>query len=378
MATIFTPPFLLNGFLYFKLLADFKIFKTFLSNTCMAMRVPDRSYPHLDTLDIAITARCNLACKHCYQGYVKNTYELPAQRVVSLFDEGMCVGLEHVVLTGGEPLFHRDAKRIFSEAADRLLFVTLLSNGTLVPELPWVVDCVDEAVISLDGFKEIHEKIRGPGTWDRTVQGIRILVDAGIPVAVNTQITRDTISRLSEYVDFLDELGVQQLNLIPTAAFAYTLENYVRTVDGMSPDDLRKAVDVADFLIGVHAGGSEGDCSALYYELSVNFDGVVYPCHFFRSLNYLSVGNIFYKPIDRIYEHWKDIPLLRRDRKKACNGCPVFDRCLGGCKGRAFAYFGTVNAPDPLHCALLLGKRIEDITKKHMPTVYHEVLGVEG
>ena len=344
----------------------------------MPTRIPDRSHEHLDTLDIAITAKCNLSCKHCYQGFVKNTFELPAARIISLYDEGMRVGLQHLVLTGGEPLVHPRFRDIVSEAADRLLYVTLLSNGTLIPAMPWVVDYIDEAVISLDGFKETHEKIRGPGTWEKTVEGIRVLTDAGLPVAVNTQITKDTMSRLDEYIAFLDDLGVQHLHLIPTAAFAYTLENYVRTVDGMSPEALRKAVDVSQFLIGVHAGGSELDCVALYYELSVNFDGVVYPCHFFRSLNYFSVGNIFYQTIDQIYNHWKNIPVLRRDRLKVCRDCPFFDKCMGGCKGRAFAYFGTVNAPDPLHCALLRGIPIEETTKRHMPTIYHEVLGVEG
>ena len=340
-------------------------------------RVPDRSYPHLDTLDIAITAKCNLSCRHCYQGFVKNTFELPTNRILSLYSEGEKVGLEHIVLTGGEPLTHNDFKVIVKEAADRLLFITLLSNGTLIPSMQWVVDYIDEAIISLDGFKETHEKIRGAGTWDKTVEAIKILVGAGIPVVVNTQITKDTMTNIDEYINFLSELGVQQLNLVPTAAFAYTLENYVKTVDGMSPEALRKAAKMAQFIIGVHASGTEGDCSALYYELSVNFDGVVYPCHFFRSLNYFSVGNIFYQRIDEIYNHWKNIPVLKRDRKKACKDCAVFKKCMGGCKGRAFAYFGTVNAPDPLHCALLAGIPIEKTTKKHMPTIYHEVLGVK-
>ncbi len=341
----------------------------------MVSRVPDRSTLHLDTLDIAITSRCNLACKHCYQGFVKNRFEIPYHRIVAMLDEGLKVGLNHVVITGGEPLTHPDIKKILMSVKDRLLFTTLLSNGTLLSEMPWIVDYTDEAIISLDDFEEIHDKIRGRGNWKKTVKGIKMLIDAGIPVMVSTQITKTVMNRFKEYTEFLNNLGVHQLNLIPTAAFAYTLQNYVKLVDDMDVHALQDAVDIADFLIGVHA--SEEDCTALYWELSVNFDGVVYPCHFFRSMNQFSVGNIYYQTIDEIYNHWKDLPALKRDRKKLCGSCPFYSKCMGGCKARAFAYFGTVNAPDPLHCALLFKKDIEDVVKQKIPTVYHAVLGVK-
>ena len=77
---------------------------------------------------------------------------------------------------------------------------------------------------------------------------------------------------------------------------------------------------------------------------AVQPDGTVTPCVFMP----ISLGNVRERRFMEIWRNSQVVDLLqRRDHlKPSCGVCPHKTIC-GGCRARAYAYFGDISAPDP-------------------------------
>jgi MoaA/NifB/PqqE/SkfB family radical SAM enzyme len=107
-----------------------------------------------------ITSKCNLKCPHCYFFRGRQTKCLSLEEWEALFAKYQKEHFHHAVLSGGEPTLNPDV--IF--LADKFFpIVNIATNGLI--KIPSVIR--HTILVSLDGQKEIHEKIRGPRTFDR-------------------------------------------------------------------------------------------------------------------------------------------------------------------------------------------------------------------
>ncbi len=91
-----------------------------------------------------------------------------------------------------------------------------------------------------------------------------------------------------------------------------------------------------------------GGCGAGRFYMSIEPNGDLYPCVFFPHDEELKLGNLLE---DDFEEVWKNNPLLKTLRNKNllddhCGSCESKNIC-GGCRARAYTYFGDVKAPDP-------------------------------
>jgi MoaA/NifB/PqqE/SkfB family radical SAM enzyme len=117
---------------------------------------------------VDVTDRCNLRCKHCF--YFREEHDSEALDTDE-FLEGLAILKErHNIVSmgwsGGEPLFRTEC---VIEGAKMFQMNQLFTNGTLpIPDLPGLVP-----FISLDGTREIHDEIRGRGTYDRIMANIK-------------------------------------------------------------------------------------------------------------------------------------------------------------------------------------------------------------
>lgn len=89
---------------------------------------------------------------------------------------------------------------------------SLLTNGTLIDneKARKLVNLDPESIgISLDGPEKVHEMIRGPGTFNKTVKGIELLKRNGYSrVKINCSISRMNFESLEYLVDIANDLGV--------------------------------------------------------------------------------------------------------------------------------------------------------------------------
>ena len=114
-----------------------------------------------------VTSKCNLNCEHFYLKKTKNPKkDLTDKEWEKIFLEQKKKGITMVHLTGGEPALRPNVIK----AADRIFdFVAVVSNGTVkIPE-----DIQRRIFVSIDGPKEIHNKIRGGDFFDKILKNIK-------------------------------------------------------------------------------------------------------------------------------------------------------------------------------------------------------------
>ena len=166
--------------------------------------VPSRS---LDTLWFQVAGTlCNLQCTHCFISCSPTNQShgmLTLPDVRRRLEEAAALGVREYYFTGGEPFMNPEMLPILEETL-RQGPASVLTNGLLLtPErCRRLRELADESEysldlrVSIDGYSaESNDPIRGAGTYERILQGIRNLADAGVnPVVTVTEACEDAAS----------------------------------------------------------------------------------------------------------------------------------------------------------------------------------------
>ncbi len=313
-----------------------------------------------------LTERCNLRCRHCYQSGTAGTELTLAEirEVLAELTEMLAAWQSaHGVsfspgfnITGGEPFLRSDFFTILAEIAASGHDMYVLSNGTLIDETTAARLAelnVAGVQVSMEGPEELHNAIRGQGSFSAAVAGVNNLLRAGLPVTLNVTLSRLNASSMPEMVALAAALGVQRLGvtrLVPagrgTALIADMLgkEEVRELYEGLfalSVPGLEIVTgDPVAAQMGIAAGTDQGctpygGCAAGVSGLTILADGTVVPC---RRLD-IPLGNV---RTDSLREIWATSPILTRLRRKNLYGgkCATCERwgCCRGCRAIAYAY----------------------------------------
>ena len=171
-----------------------------------------------------VTGRCNMRCAFC-EWWKTDTPELPTKKAMAAIDAVCSLGVPFFDLSGGEPLLRNDLTTLAKRAASHGCLVSMNTNGTLLNEsrVSEVAGVFDLVVVSLDGPKEVHDKIRGvAGTYDKAVEAIKLLKNRGVRVGVNSVVTPWNITILPQFIEELrsqvDFVQVQPIHPYPPPA----------------------------------------------------------------------------------------------------------------------------------------------------------------
>jgi sulfatase maturation enzyme AslB (radical SAM superfamily) len=168
-----------------------------------ATESPRVALAHLDDLWFQVAGTlCNLTCRHCFISCSPHNHAfgfLDLETVRRVLDESVGLGVKEYYFTGGEPFLNPDMVPIL-ELTLRYGPATVLTNGTVLHE-DWLerlrrAEAASpyslEFRVSLDGFTAAaNDPVRGEGTFERALHGVRQLVAGGfLPIITVTQ-TRD-------------------------------------------------------------------------------------------------------------------------------------------------------------------------------------------
>ena len=125
---------------------------------------------------------------------------LSVEKCLKAVDE---CGAPIVSIPGGEPLLRKDVFEIASYAASKGLWPVIGTNGVLItPELceRMLEAGIRGVALSLDSLDPgTHDRFRRvEGAFDNTVQGSRVLDEAGVPFIVQTTIGEHNIDELAD------------------------------------------------------------------------------------------------------------------------------------------------------------------------------------
>ncbi len=353
-----------------------------------------------------VTHRCNLRCQHCYASAGKPMEdELTTDEALDLIDRLARMGVAVIAFSGGEPLVRPDILQLIRHARDCGIYVALATNGTLIT--PEKARQLHEAgaeyvQISIDGADaKTHDEFRGiQGCFERTLVGVRNAVAEGFFVNISTTATKANYEQIPKIIDLCNELGVNWVmayNFVPTGRAQNITENDLSPQERedllhmlfeknktsrcqvltTAPQFARvalqhtrasnsgpNAVDGEDVdfcsggqtMVPTHFCNMEvdgalfgltefvGGCGAGRFYMAIRANGDIDPCVFFPK----TVGNVRTSDLEDLWLHNELFEDLRNKDKidGSCGSCEFRYHC-GGCRARAYGYYGDPLAPDP-------------------------------
>ncbi len=194
---------------------------------------PEVPLAHLDDLWFQVGGTlCNLTCHHCFiscSPHNRNFHFLNLETVRRTLDESVYLGVKEYYFTGGEPFLNPDLVPIL-ELTLNYGPATVLTNGTVFKdewlrrlsraeaESPYSL----EFRVSIDGFTAAdNDSVRGEGTFDRAVRGVRRLVAHGFLPIITVTRTGDDADDAALFAGFVDVLKANgydrpRLKILPT------------------------------------------------------------------------------------------------------------------------------------------------------------------
>ena len=156
----------------------------------------DSSFPKVANYEI--TARCNLECEHCYwRKGLQGPDELSAEQWSQVFAEHKQRGVTFAFLTGGEPALRLEVVR----AADRIFTGLAIATNGVVRIPP---DIERRLFVSLDGPREIHNRIRGRDVFDTVLENYR----GDSRVIISPTLSSTNYRHIDELIEITREMQV--------------------------------------------------------------------------------------------------------------------------------------------------------------------------
>lgn len=311
--------------------------------------------PSLRSVHLNMHADCNLKCTYCYaEERVVEGVPLFLQEYKNLIDDlATMSGSMQIAFTGGEPLLNKNTPALSRYCKEKGFYTYLLTNGLPIvrKNVADISSSFDEVRISLDGScSKIHDLHRGNGTFDKTIEAIRLLDEEGARVRIAMTVTKHNLHDISAAARrFGSRLMFQPLfnagNAKLNGEMAITGEEYYNAL--AEAENVAPMANLGPRLASLKNRGTT-KCAIGDVELSISHSGDVYPCHMMHVDGFLA-GNIRDQSIQQIYE---TSPVLQKARKlevsarPECAECPIRLLCGGTCRARAYYLAGDLNACD--------------------------------
>ncbi len=308
----------------------------------------EKIYP-LKLLEVEITLRCPLRCIHCSVGGGEGKIDLPIDKYKELVDDCSKIGVEAIDIIGGEPLAYPYIYEAIEYTLERVPNLYLSTAGYFITEkmaFRLKQSGLKHIFVSLDGpTRELHEKIRGPNTFEKTCDAIRMLSSFGFDVIVSFVATAETYKFIQDMFELSKQLGAKKLFILAfvpegrgknVSSLALTNEMIIKIMnDVRNINSKNKDFEVEfDCSLKTFFGDLPADCSicpAGTTFATVKVNGDVFPCGFLRDYSFFRAGNIIE---ERFFDIWKNSQRFKyfRNPLKGCSSCSIYNECRGGCQ----------------------------------------------
>jgi radical SAM protein with 4Fe4S-binding SPASM domain len=291
------------------------------------------------TVTWEITYKCNQTCIHCYEdcNFTKNMQDLDIESIRNILLELHKNGCFILNITGGEPFIRKDLFEILRIAKELNFSISLYSNASLITdsdiskiaEIGISKMCI--TLFSIDSDR--HDKIANKkGLHSKTFKNIIKLRQIGVPIRINTPLTKYNFDGYREIVAFAKQMDCE-LIITPTMT--------PKDDGNMSPlklslDDSQFEtilldtdinVELEDDKISLNNKLESVPCNVVFSGLAISANGNVYPCNTFK----LECGNLVTQSLLDIWLNSEVLSTLRTKRIKQikeCNICSQLDFCL--------------------------------------------------
>lgn len=217
-------------------------------------------------VNIIITHRCNLLCKHCYMNAGNNIKE-NEEEILNRFNKLLQFlknnNINEVMLTGGECSISPNFPKIIKLCENNNIKVGIFTNGMISTSQ---YDYIDNYCLSLDGEKEFHNYLRGNElSYDRLIDNIKKLIEKNKKLSLQMTISKDNMLSIPNVAETITELGIKNLNLCCLLDEGRCIENNINT--NLNLNNLKKIIyktlDKTGYNLKIHTN--------IFNKYSINF-----------------------------------------------------------------------------------------------------------
>ncbi|MCR4289960.1 MAG: radical SAM protein, partial [Candidatus Scalindua sp.] len=318
----------------------------------------------LNELWIHTNNSCNLTCSHCLVNSSPNEDRgLSTESIKNIIDEAAVLGTSRFYFTGGEPFMRKDIFELIDYVCNQKESeLIILTNGTLlkgetIEKLQKFDKKLLKIQISLDGSKpEINDPLRGKGSFNLIVEGIKNIVGAGYSPTITTVVANSNIDDIPETTKLLALLGVKTHHLLWAHKRGRITDNGNNSIPPIDKviEVTRKVKEVAGesgisvdnhdsykFRANSNRGTRYDLGNACYDSVCVYSNGDVYPSASFAGHAGLRCGNVLDNTLREIWENSNMSKAFRNatlQNKEKCKECHIKFICGGGDIEHSFFY----------------------------------------
>ena len=296
------------------------------------------------TLQWHITHKCELRCKHCYdRTNRKQVSKEQAQNILDQMEE-FCIDNKvrgHICFSGGNPFLHEDFINIYKKAVEKGFNTSILANTVKEEELDNILKIKNPRFfqVSLEGFKEHNDYIRGKGYYDKVINFLELLKKKQISSAIMLTLTKDNMDQIiplaEELKDKTDHFTYNRLSQtgegaqlpLPTKEeykdFIYEYTQIAKDSRVIGYKDNLINISLKEQKRNMFDGCTGFGCGAAFNFVALLPDGEVHACRKFPSL----IGNVYDQSLKDIYN--SEIAQKYRKGCSECEQCPISSECSG-------------------------------------------------
>ena len=310
-------------------------------------------------ISMNLTKKCTLRCIQCFSDSGKcGDDELTTEEMYNLFDSMNRYGTFFICLGGGEPFTRKDLYKILEYGKQKQLAISIVSNSLLLTEdkLEKLNDMdLDYLWVSFEGLRENHDKLRGIGTFDKTIEKLKLIRDYYLgKKAIRMSINKNNISDIEQLLRIAEDYNFDLIRFTPLLSFGrakqtdLTIDNsqYIEflnkvkqlksdSVEIVYPNKKTNKIWIGQNGFGCHCGKEA---------IWVDESGYVSPCIFWGEE--YTVGNIRDESYMNLWE--KSLQVSNIEGNETCTNCNNYNECRGGCRARSLFEYGNLDDVDPL------------------------------
>ena len=317
-----------------------------------------------------LTMGCNMRCKHCGSSCDdKQEGELTTEEALKLCDDLKTLEMKSITLSGGEPTIRKDWPIIAKRLSENGILTNMITNGWLFDKA-MLAQAVDAKVfgiaISIDGMGATHDRIRRQGSFEKSIEALKLMKISAILPAVITTVNSANIDELDEMHNLFQKIGIDtwqlQLalpmgNLMHNTSFflePYHVDQIINFAHNKLDSDIKivlgdsvgyynkKALEV--FQKCMPEAGYWGGCTAGKNSIGILHNGDITGCTSMRDRQFIE-GNIRERSLEDIWLSETSFAWNRNMKKTSlkglCANCQ-YSKCLGGCSNLRLCMNGSI------------------------------------
>jgi len=254
-----------------------------------------------------LTNNCNSKCESCDIWKVKDfSNEMSLHNILKFFD-GMGPSLVWLALSGGEVTLVKYVESMIIEARKKcknLKIISFTTNALLPKKVIWLAEKIIEngfdliVTISLDGDKEIHDRVRGvPGNYEKCVALFEDLKKIGVNVNYGITVSDQNnnfihneyrkMRRSIKAITFVHDDGIYlKENKSDTELMLDSMKHIAKnySIDSISEIVEYIHIKISTYFLANKKKSNIIPCEVLNTTIHVMPDGGVHPCMFLNKI----------------------------------------------------------------------------------------------